>query len=185
MNGSLHFADLVMILDSFKRGDYWAAAGRAIATINSFFNGPGPLAAGPGPMSATAMAGVGGARFAVGGSPSQEDWDNVLSELEGVQGVADGAGDGMLAGPNPDPTRLDNPQAGISPAAISMIVQLLLEVFRGFRNRGVQGEQGESTLQAVKREGTAAASPKLPTGKPVNLESARQNPKADAAATGK
>lgn len=160
MNGSLYFADLVMILDSLKHGDYWSAVARAVATLNGFINGqntgPTTFAVGAGARATAPASGTTGmARFAAVGTPSPEDWDAVLSELEGYtqSGLSSGEGQQVQA-PNPDPTRIDSPSTGIDFASVVAIIDIVIKMFQKFRERWNTSETGEGEEQQQQTRST-------------------------------
>lgn len=129
MNTSMQFADLVSILDSYRRGDYWAAVSRAVALINSVLN---PTVGST--LAVVPASGLGTTRFAVAGEPAAEDWDSVLSELESTTDGVESF-NGNLSAPNPDQSRLDSQAVSISPTAVIFIFKTLLELFSKYRKQ--------------------------------------------------
>lgn len=170
MNASGHFADLLMVIDSFKRGDYWAAVGRLLATLNAFVNGS--QGAGPGPLLAAGPGGVAASRFSVGGQPSGEDWDSVLGELEGMASAAESRGDGLkVSAPNPDASRVDSVAAGFSNVALIALIKLVLEIFSQFRTKpqaSAEGENGAASEPAKKTPVTSQGGNKTASTLPAS-----------------
>lgn len=148
-SGALHYADLVAIVDSLRRGDYWSAAARAVSTLQSFL----APASGGGPVALATAGPV----VSFGGDVSPRQWDAVLSDLEGEVGRVQG--DAQVSAPGGDMTRVDSPAAAINGRVVLQLVDILIQLFQRYRGapQGAQGGEDQESTPAPQAPTVAVA----------------------------